>query len=603
MAFSSKTRKKDIQRLANGEELDLLIIGGGITGAGVALQAAAAGMKVGLVEMQDFGGGTSSRSTRLVHGGIRYLKTFDVQVVSDTVKERAVVQHIAPHCTYPDPMILPIYDEPGTTFTMFECKVAMDLYDHLAGINENEHLKQFANYTLTKDEVLKREPQLNANKLVGAGVYLDYQNNDSRLVVENIKAAADKGGIMLSRVKANEILHDEDGTVNGVSAQDMIDGFRFEIKAKVILNAAGPWSDKVKGIDHDLHDAPQMRPTKGVHFVVDQSRLQVPQPTYFGSGTDDGRMIFTIPREGKTYFGTTDTDYKGDYEEPHVEMSDVEYLLGIINKKYPTAHLTIDDIESSWAGLRPLLGAPASEEDEDEPDAVSGASKAPDASAPSAVSRGSSLTMADDGLITLAGGKLTDYRLMAEGAMDMIQDVLDKRFGEQFTLADSTELRVSGGDFDSNHVDEALEAFAKEGEQHGLSHDDALRIAREFGSNAPQVYALADELEAAPGLSLAETITLRYALDNEMVLTPVDYLLRRTYHVLFMRDSLDGLIDPVIAYMKDYLGWSDADEADYREELQEILDESDLKHLKAEAHAGQETSEPADAVSGASKHE
>ncbi|MCT6807802.1 MAG: glycerol-3-phosphate dehydrogenase/oxidase, partial [Bombilactobacillus sp.] len=418
MAFSIETRKEEIERLKN-EKLDLLVIGGGITGAGVALQASAAKMKTGLIDMQDFGGGTSSRSTRLVHGGIRYLKTFDVQVVSDTVKERAVIQHIAPHMTQPDPMILPIYDEPGTTFTMFSVKVAMDLYDHLAGIEGDSPLIKYANYMMDKEETLKREPQLNSENLQGAGVYLDYQNNDSRLVVENVKKAHELGCLAVSRLKCIAILHNDQKQVNGVRVHDNLTGEEFEIHADVVINTSGPWSDLVRQEDKEVYKKPRLRPTKGVHLVVDQSRLTVPQPTYFGSGTADGRMIFTIPREGKTYFGTTDTDFTGDYAHPTVEQSDVDYLLNIINKKYPAAHLTINDIEASWAGVRPLIEVEV--EGNEAADAATGASVSDSTSAPSAVSRGSSLTEAEDGLITLAGGKLTDYRIMANGAMKKIQ--------------------------------------------------------------------------------------------------------------------------------------------------------------------------------------
>ena len=191
MTFSIETRRQSIDALKT-QHLDVLIIGGGITGAGVALQASAAKMKTGLIEMQDFAEGTSSRSTKLVHGGIRYLKTFDVEVVADTVKERAVVQSIAPHIPKADPMLLPIYDEPNATFNLFSVKIAMDLYDQLADVTGTK----YANYLLTKDEVLAREPQLKSEGLQGGGVYLDYRNNDARLVIENIKQAVADGRML-----------------------------------------------------------------------------------------------------------------------------------------------------------------------------------------------------------------------------------------------------------------------------------------------------------------------------------------------------------------------------------------------------------------------
>ena len=578
MAFSIKTREEEIERLKN-EKLDLLVIGGGITGAGVALQASAAKMKTGLIDMQDFGSGTSSRSTRLVHGGIRYLKTFDVQVVSDTVKERAVIQHIAPHMTQPDPMILPIYDEPGAAFTMFSVKVAMDLYDHLAGIEGESPLTKYANYTMDKEETLKREPQLNSKNLLGAGVYLDYQNNDSRLVLENVKKAHELGCLAVSRLKCVEILHDDQKQANGVRVHDNLTGEDFEIHADVIINTSGPWSDLVRQSDKEVYKKPRLRPTKGVHLVVDQSRLTVPQPTYFGSGTDDGRMIFTIPREGKTYFGTTDTDFRGDYAHPTVEQGDVDYLLGIINKKYPSAHLTIDDVEASWAGVRPLIEVEV--EGNEAADAATGASVSDSTSAPSAVSRGSSLTEAEDGLITLAGGKLTDYRIMANGAMDKILEKLHDKFSKNFTLQDSAEIKVAGGDFDSDNAEEELARIAKEGEEAGLSKADATEIANLFGSEAEQIYDYARTIKPADGLSLGETAALDYSLAEEMTLTPVDYLLRRTYHILFKSDTLNEVKTGVVNHMADYYGWDKVQREEYETELKNEIEESRLEDLKS----------------------
>lgn len=578
MAFSIKTREEEIERLKN-EKLDLLVIGGGITGAGVALQASAAKMKTGLIDMQDFGSGTSSRSTRLVHGGIRYLKTFDVQVVSDTVKERAVIQHIAPHMTQPDPMILPIYDEPGAAFTMFSVKVAMDLYDHLAGIEGDSPLTKYANYTMNKEETLKREPQLNSKNLLGAGVYLDYQNNDSRLVLENVKKAHELGCLAVSRLKCVEILHDDQKQANGVRVHDNLTGEDFEIHADVIINTSGPWSDLVRQSDKEVYKKPRLRPTKGVHLVVDQSRLTVPQPTYFGSGTDDGRMIFTIPREGKTYFGTTDTDFRGDYAHPTVEQGDVDYLLGIINKKYPSAHLTIDDVEASWAGVRPLIEVEV--EGNEAADAATGASVSDSTSAPSAVSRGSSLTEAEDGLITLAGGKLTDYRIMANGAMEKILEKLHDKFSKNFTLQDSAEIKVAGGDFDSDNAEEELARIAKEGEEAGLSKADATEIANLFGSEAEQIYDYARTIKPADGLSLGETAALDYSLAEEMTLTPVDYLLRRTYHILFKSDTLNEVKTGVVNHMADYYGWDKVQREEYETELRNEIEESRLEDLKS----------------------
>ena len=606
MRFSKETRQRAIEKLQD-RTLDLLVIGGGITGAGVALQSAASGLETGLIEMQDFAEGTSSRSTKLVHGGIRYLKQFDVEVVSDTVKERAVVQQIAPHIPKADRMLLPVYDEPGSTFSQFRLKVAMDLYDLLAGVTGTP----LANKELTKEEVLERAPQLKQEGLLGGGEYLDYRNNDARLVIENIKRANQDGALVASRVKAVGYLKDENGKVIGVKAEDVLTGNHFEIKARIVINTTGPWSDVVRNLDNDEQQIQQMRPTKGVHLVIDNSKIKVPNATYFDTGLGDGRMVFVIPRENKTYFGTTDTDYRGDLKHPIVTQEDVDYLLGIVNNRFPDVNITLDDIESSWAGLRPLIsgnnasdyngGDNGSISEESFDNLISTVSRYLNKEAsrddvtesilaiesntseknPSSISRGSSLDIDDNGLVTLAGGKITDYRKMAEGAMREIIDILAEQHNRNYRLINSKTYPVSGGELNPANVESELETFAQLGVKRGLDIADARYIANVFGSNAPRVFNLANELEAAEGLTIRDTLVLHYAMREEMVLTPVDYFLRRTNHLLFMSETMDQLIQPIANEMAKYLGWSEEEQAAHLAELDRVLAESDLRELKA----------------------
>ncbi|HEP1533057.1 type 1 glycerol-3-phosphate oxidase [Streptococcus pyogenes] len=609
MEFSRETRRLALQKMQE-RDLDLLIIGGGITGAGVALQAAASGLDTGLIEMQDFAQGTSSRSTKLVHGGLRYLKQFDVEVVSDTVSERAVVQQIAPHIPKPDPMLLPVYDEPGSTFSMFRLKIAMDLYDLLAGVSNTPA----ANKVLTKEEVLKREPDLKQEGLLGGGVYLDFRNNDARLVIENIKRANRDGALIASHVKAEDFLLDDNGKIIGVKARDLLSDQEIIIKAKLVINTTGPWSDEIRQFSHKGQPIHQMRPTKGVHLVVDRQKLPVSQPVYVDTGLNDGRMVFVLPREEKTYFGTTDTDYTGDLEHPQVTQEDVDYLLGVVNNRFPNANVTIDDIESSWAGLRPLLsGNSASDYNggnsgkvsddsfdhlvdtvkayinhEDSREAVEKAIKQVETSTsekeldPSAVSRGSSFDRDENGLFTLAGGKITDYRKMAEGALTGIIQTLKEEFGKSFKLINSKTYPVSGGEINPANVDSEIEAYAQLGTLSGLSMDDARYLANLYGSNAPKVFALTRQLTAAEGLSLAETLSLHYAMDYEMALKPTDYFLRRTNHLLFMRDSLDALIDPVINEMAKHFEWPDQERVAQEDDLRRVIADNDLSALKGQ---------------------
>ncbi|MCT1215227.1 type 1 glycerol-3-phosphate oxidase [Latilactobacillus curvatus] len=608
MTFSLEGRQQVINNLKN-EQLDLLVIGGGITGAGVAIQAAASGIKTGLIEMQDFAEGTSSRSTKLVHGGIRYLKTFDVGVVADTVSERAVVQGIAPHIPRPTPMLLPIYDEPEATYDMFSVKIAMDLYDKLAGVTGT----QYANYTIDRKEVLQREPGLKSDRLMGAGVYLDFVNNDARLVIENIKEADELGASIASHVKAVGMTYDANGRVNGLKAHDELTDETFDIHAKLVINTAGPWVDKVNALNTEVKAQETLRPTKGIHLVVDSSRLSVPQPTYFDSGLHDGRMIFVVPREGKTYFGTTDTDYTGDFKHPRVEQADVDYLLKAINNRYPSVNIALNDIEASWAGLRPLIsnngssdynggGANSGKVSEesfnnliktvddyenktaaraDVEKAISQlrTAHAEESVNPSQVSRGSDLKVAENGLITLSGGKITDYRKMAAGALELIRDILKKDFNETVREIDSKKLQVSGGHFDPNNVDDTLKFYAKVAMNKGIDEEDAIDLANRFGSNVSRVVSYADQ-GAAEGLNLKETISLRYSVNEEMTLTPVDYLLRRTNFILFHNDQLAAIKQPVVDEMARLLNWDDAEKARQTELLDLAIAEAQLDYLK-----------------------
>lgn len=607
MSFSLKTRQESINYLKN-HSVDVLIIGGGITGAGLALQTAASGMSTALVEMQDFAEGTSSRSTKLVHGGIRYLKTFDVEVVSDTVSERANVQKIAPHIPKPNPMLLPIYDEPNNTFSLFSLKVAMDLYDNLAHVTGTK----YENRVLTKEEVLEVSPHLNQDKLLGGGIYLDFKNNDARLVIENIKKAHEDGAHLLSKTKVIGLIYDNHHKISGVHVEDVLTGETYEIHANIVVNTTGPWSDTIRGLSKDQTVTNQMRPTKGVHLVVDYDKLPVTQPVYFDTGLSDGRMVFVIPRENKTYFGTTDTDYTGDLMHPTVTQEDVDYLLKVVNNRFPKRDITLEDIEASWAGLRPLLsgnagsdyngGSKASLSDESlelviqsvkdfeagigSKESIEQTIKKAKTSSgekevsASSVSRGSSLDVTKDGLVTLAGGKITDYRLMAEGALNLIASILKENFGREYHLVDSKSYPVSGGEFDPTKVEEMTEVFTKLAIEQGLSKEEASDLANLYGANINKVLSY-DKVDFM-GLTKAESMSLMYALEEEMTLTPVDYVLRRTNYLLFKRDRLEKIKEAIINAMSQYFEWTQEEVSNYTKELDNAMSESFLSDLKIE---------------------
>lgn len=606
-----KSRDKVIERLQE-DVFDLVIIGGGITGAGLAVQAAASGLSTALIEMQDFSEGTSSRSTKLVHGGLRYLKQFDVEVVQETVQERAVVQGIAPHIPKPDPMLLPIYDEPSQSFSELELKIAMDLYDKLADVTDSP----YANKLLTREEVIERQPNLMRENLVAGGFYLDYRNNDARLVIENMKQAHDDGALLLSRAKVTGFEYNDVNEIEAVIVEDTLNEEKqtFSIKSRVVINATGPWSDLIRDLDVKVESQHQMRPTKGVHLVVDSSKLSVNSPVYFDSGEGDKRMIFVLPRENKTYFGTTDTDYDGDLTHPQVSQHDVDYLLRIVNRRFPEANLSLNDIEASWAGLRPLISGNSgsdynggnngsiTNESFDElaqlfseynegrvprvevEKAIRDVSKnnQESANSPSSVSRGSDLSVSETGLLTLAGGKITDYRKMAEGAMKVIIDRL-KQLGRDYELIDSSSYQVSGGHFDPLKVEEAIEEFANQYETAGLSREDSNYLANLYGSNVDvvlsykeQAQSLADENK----LDLKDTLSLLYALNEEAVYSSEDFFLRRTNYMLFRSEEMGDLVEAIQAIIQSELALSDQARERQYQELIDSIEEHSLKALK-----------------------
>lgn len=608
--LSFKYRKETVEQLKENQ-YDLFIIGGGITGAGVAIQAAASGLKTALVDMQDFSEGTSSRSTKLVHGGIRYLKNFDLEVVSDTVTERATVHNIAPHIPQPDPMLMPLYDEPKVTFNPLRLQIAMDIYDSLAGVKDS----QYANEMLSKDEVLSRQPGLMPEGLIGGGKYLDFNNNDSRLVIENIKQAKDDGADLLSHAKVVGFDYENDKIV-AVKVEDLLSGETFTVKSHVVINTTGPWSDTIRQLDGSDEKPAQMRPTKGVHFVVDNSKLSVSQPIYFDTGEQDGRMVFVLPRENKTYFGTTDTDYTGDFEHPTVTQEDVDYLLRVVNHRFPNANLSIDDIEASWAGLRPLIdsnnasdynGGDAgrlSERTFDElaalfedysnqkverstvedklQDLGSNTSERGDGS-PSSVSRGSDLSISDSGLFTLAGGKITDYRKMAKGAMEKVIPAVADLTGKNYDLVQSSTYPVSGGQFDPNSYETAMETFANVGVARGLTYGQSLKLAKLYGSNMNRVVAylpVAKEYAAKYNYPVDIAVSLIYALEEEGVYTPLDFFARRTTLMLFQHDKMLEVKDAVSQTIVDYFELDQATADQQKTALDEEIAKAELQYLK-----------------------
>lgn len=534
--FSSLDREQTFTRLAE-EEFDLLVIGGGITGAGIALDATTRGLKTALVEMQDFASGTSSRSTKLVHGGLRYLKQFQIKEVADLGKERAIVYENGPHVTTPEWMLLPFHK--GGTFGKYSTSLGLKVYDFLAGVKRSERRTM-----LSMEETIKKAPLVKREGLLGGGVYVEYRTDDARLTMEVIKAAAEKGTTITNYAKAQGFIYNDKNRISGVEVIDQLTGKKITIQAKAVINAAGPWVDEVKGIEGSKSNK-HLILSKGVHIVFDQKDFPLHQAVYFD--TQDKRMIFAVPRDGKTYVGTTDTFYKGDPKVMQISEEDRTYLLGAIDYMFPELTLTEEHIESSWAGVRPLIHE--------------------EGKSPSEVSRKDEIWESEKGLITMAGGKLTGYRKMAETVINRVAKRLAEEENIRTTACATKNLPISGGDMGgSANMPTFLHKKIADGKKIGLSEEMSRKLAVLYGTNVDQVYAYVEEGHAElPAVLYAQ---LRYAIDFEMAAKPVDFFIRRTGSLYFNIAEVQTYKKPVIEEMASIFDWSDAERAAYTEELE-----------------------------------
>ncbi|MCJ8014378.1 glycerol-3-phosphate dehydrogenase/oxidase [Paenibacillus sp. KQZ6P-2] len=544
MTFTN-TEREQIMNTLRGETFDVLVIGGGITGAGIALDAATRGMKTALVEMQDFAAGTSSRSTKLVHGGLRYLKQFEVGMVAEVGKERAIVYENGPHVTTPEWMLLPMHK--GGTFGKFSTSIGLRVYDFLAGVKKGERRSM-----LSVGQTLDKEPLIKKDGLKGGGYYVEYRTDDARLTIEVMKAAVEHGATALNYSKVESLIYDDKKQVKGAVVRDLLTGDSYKIKAAKVVNSTGPWVGQIREMDAS-NKGKTLRLTKGVHLVIDQSRFPLRQAVYFD--TPDKRMVFAIPRDGKTYVGTTDTFYEEDPVHPQMTASDRSYIVKAINFMFPEVKMTEQDIESSWAGVRPLIY----EEGKD----------------PSEISRKDEIWESDSGLLTIAGGKLTGYRKMAETIVDVLAHKLGETQHRTFKPCQTKHLPISGGDMGgSKSFDAFVQKTAPAGVQAGLSQEEAVRIARMYGTNTPKVYqriAAGKDKANSFGMPLMVYGQLAYALDEEMVASPVDFLTRRTGATLFNIDLARKMKEPVIQMMASYLGWTAQAQTHYMSEMEKAL--------------------------------
>jgi glycerol-3-phosphate dehydrogenase len=527
------------------EMFDVVVVGGGITGAGIALDAATRGLRVALVEMNDFASGTSSRTTKLIHGGLRYLAQFRFRLTREALSERTVLQQLAPHLVEPIPFLFPIYHK---RFEVWRVNTGLWLYDLMAGLRRTRLHRR-----LGREETLRRAPLLNPDGLRASFVYYDARTDDARLVIEVLKTAVDYGSVVANYLHSERVVK-KDGRASGILVHDRLSNQSFEVRARKVVLATGVWLDGI--LNAEDPDAPRrVRPAKGVHIIVPRERLG--GDTALAFPTPDDRLMFVVPWQNATLIGTTDTDYDGPMENPHPSRTDLDYILEVVNAAFPGLNLSDADVLSIFAGLRPLI------------DSGSGNT--------ASVSREDRVFERDDGTIAIAGGKLTTYRRMGRKVIDLVVRRMREEGQLEKKITSRTRDVLIGGfpERSRRRLDRLTRLgrllrlrrrrsrSAAERKPTALSPDLARRLYRIYGANWEAIAALVAEDQSLgnpviPGIDVLRAEVV-FAVRHEMARTLLDVLARRTHVAMLDRDQARGAALDVAKLMARELAWDDAE--------------------------------------------
>jgi glycerol-3-phosphate dehydrogenase len=529
MTTTLRQRAARLDRLEQ-ERFDVLVIGGGINGAGIARDAAMRGLMVALVEREDFASGTSSRSSRLIHGGIRYLEHGFLHLVFESSRERRTLLRIAPHLVRPLEFTWPVYE--GARVPRWKLGAGLVLYDALSLFRNVAMHRQ-----LGHRKIMAREPALREEGLVGGAAYYDASTDDTRLTLANSIAAAEAGAVVLNHVTLTGLTRGDGGIARAATVVDRLGGRELTIAADAIVNATGPWSDEIRRLEEGTaEERPAVRGTKGVHIAVPRERVNNRGAVTLLSPLD-GRVMFVLPAGRFAIIGTTDTETSASPDDVRATTADVDYLLSSASEYFPESQLTMADVVSAWAGIRPLIATGFTRD-------------ASSASREHLIGRGPS------GVITVSGGKLTTYRSMAAEVVDMVQRAL----GREPTPSKTHAVPLPGGDIASYDAE-----LARAREKVG-AHDVAERLVRAFGGRWREVWRLVDGNRA-----LAEPVVeglpyvmaeLVYGVQHERACSLGDLLIRRT-HIAFETVDAGLSAAPVAAALvAPLLGWDDAAVAD-----------------------------------------
>ncbi len=490
---------------------DLAVIGGGITGAGVARDAAMRGLSVVLVEARDFASGTSSRSSKMIHGGLRYLAQGDLALVREAASERKIVQAIAPHLARETPFVIPARNAGAKA----KLRAGLWTFEKLGGVPRSRRHEVWS-----QADLKRREPAVAVEDLAGAVVYPEYLTDDARLTLANVRSAAAHGALVVNYAAARAIVK-EDGRASGLEVADTLPAAgerRARLRARVIVNAAGPWVDTVRAMEA-VDAPPRLTLTRGIHLVVPRARLPIERTVILTAA--DRRGVFAVPKGAMAYLGTTDTFEAYPSPWPAIEAADADYLLAAAAARFSTPPLTRRDVVSAWSGVRPLVG------DEGK--------KASD------ISRRDELWTGPTGVLSIAGGKLTAYRRMAERVVDHVQDAR----GQKRQASRTADEPLVGGEGAPETLRAALLAD-------GMGAGDTDRLIGLYGAEAPVIVA-------AGGGPAAEAA---HAVRMEGALTLEDYWVRRSARAWFDPDGGLGALPAAAEAMAPLLGWSEARKAE-----------------------------------------
>jgi glycerol-3-phosphate dehydrogenase len=521
--FSWRTRNENLTQIGE-QAFDLIVIGGGITGAAIARDAVIRGFKVALLEKGDFASGTSSRSSKLVHGGLRYLRHMKFGLVSGALREREILRRNVPRLVKPLTFLIPVYSDAKTGKMMLS--MGLWLYDILALFRT----PRFHGW-LSAEKALESDPKLRREGLVGAGLYADCATDDARLTLAVIKDAWSRGALVANYTQVTAFEKDM-GKIVGVKGIDLLSGTQFGAKAKIVVNATGPWSDGVRRLD-DPSTEPQLRPAKGIHIIVPRDRLGNREAIVIESRRD-GRNMFVIPWGDFSLVGTTDTDYEGDLDRVGAAEEDIRYLLEALDQTYPESHVTRGDIISMYASVRPLAAELGVNED--------------------AVSRDQLISESNSGLVSIIGGKLTTHRSMARALVDQVSAKLALDFATPARRGCETDRYPL--DYSETEVEEAATKLI---EKSGFEVEIARHLVDSYGPGVEQILQITKE---APGLSsrivpelpylMAEVV---YAARHEMALRLIDFMFRRTQLVYRLKDHGRSVVRNVAILMAREVGW------------------------------------------------